>query len=1010
MDKKDNLTRQQLAVLEAEADIKRVIACAGSGKTRVITQGIIDVLQKGLCEPYQVLALTFTRNAAENMRARIREILGSHQPDQIDIYTFNSLGHQIIGENSLQLGLGKDFRVLSSAESWQMIYDIFRRHVFEHLDIGKLPGKTVQEILSYIDSLKNNLVSPGDLKAYLDNHDAYLKDYASKALFKQEKQSIRLQGELCLIYQNYEEQKIDQNCIDYQDQVFLPYHLLKNQSHIREKYANQYQYIFVDEFQDTNIAQAYLLALLNGSGTRMMVVGDDDQGIYAFRGACVENILHFHHWDQFAQSNVSDFYLTTNFRSGAEIIDVLNKVISPNQNRFDKRLNAAKESPVSKAVFFHKPTHVQEAEKIAAIIQDLRRQGVKLKDMAILLRKKKFGLLAGKLQAQGLPYEIVGSKNFYYEKEILFILSWLYVAADLYDEKNLIYLLQSEKYKIGDRDLFFLKREHQSGKPVKLIEGIQNCKNNPYLGEETQKRLGAFLAELKYYISRSYSLRLKELVSLIYQYSGLRDELKSCFDAAGKKKIKNVETLIKIASDFEDHFRESGLDGFHTYLREVAKTDFEGSESLELSSEDSVKVMSIHAAKGLEFAVIFLPMLWENDYLGRSESQRYGLPAQLRKDHKIWARKKEYKSKKAFKDDLKQVKIEEERRIFYVACSRAKKLLVLSHSDYLNDYHRIQDASKKNILHFVQDAIHSKDLNILDRESLEYIQSLGWDGKQDHLAGAQFYQFLKGKQRKSIPRIDWDAANKMLLKHAAKIRAKHIGQGLSAPKPLPKTSQAVFPLTAVLTYMQCPALYQWKYRNRVPQKSSQTMNMGEQIHSLIEKATRIKLANHDLQPRMLLETIQQKSLRPYMQRYMQSGLFNLSALEKIWLEQLIYHKIEPYVIASKIDRLQHCGSRYRIIDYKFSKKPTKDNPTYIQQLKGYILACADAFACSSSLFDAQLFYLKDGSFSKYNFSKQDLEEFKNDLLSAISHINAQKFGPKKGPSCTYCAYRDFCQA
>ena len=1006
MAKDIKLTKEQAEVIKGQGEIKRVIACAGSGKTWVITKGIIDILRKGCCSPAEVLALTFTRNAADNMRLRIRESITDTGSDQIDIYTFNSFGNQVIKENSLKLSLGKDFRVLSSAEAWQIIYDILADHEFNVLDIGKMAGRTVQDILTYIDSLKNNLITPGRLEDYIGNHIKYLKDYKSRALKNEEIQSIGLQRELCFIYRQYENLKEENNCIDYQDQVCLPYYLLRDSLQARDKYLKRYKYIFVDEFQDTNMAQAYLLALLNGRGMNMMVVGDDDQGIYAFRGACVENILNFHLWDNFSGSSVSDFYLTTNFRSGKNIIGVINNVISSNSNRFKKVLKPATGCPSSEALFFYRPSHEQESDHIVEIIKRLMNQGVRLKNIAVLYRRKRFDILARSLERDSIKYEIVGSKSFYFEKEILFIISWLNITHDLYDEISLLYLLRSEKYKICDRDLFFISRDFESGGPVRLMDGLKGSAKNPYLSQEARFRISEFINELSFYIKKSYNLRLKELVSLIYEHSGLRDELKSSFKASSKKRIKNIEMLIKLTNDFEENASESNLESFNTYLREVAKTDYEGGDNPELSGENSVKIMSIHASKGLEFDVVFIPLLWENDYLGRGDSRKYRIPAPLRKDNKIWRAKKDFTSNKNFKDGLKSLKMEEERRIFYVACSRAKKLLVLSHSQCKNSYDSDEDPKKK-LVPFFKDALAS-NLKIEDKGSLEYLKSIDLDVCSKEASSKDFYGFLKERKIKAIPDIDWDKANKRLLAEASKI--SHLKE-----KPAPgilkqnQWHQNVFSLTSLLTYLQCPSLYKWTYIHSIPQKYSESLNTGNRIHSLIEKITKLSIFRQNLDCEDILKSIKDDKLKPIIKNYIESTFFKVPKNHDIHTEQLIYHKLDGFIVTSKIDRLDIVENKYIIADYKVSKKPKEENKNHIDQLKGYTMACMDAFGCKTGQIEAILFYLKDPSVLKFKFSAKAIKDFGNRLLLAIDKINSSQFLPKEDHACLYCSYKDFCR-
>ena len=269
-----------------------------------------------------------------------------------------------------------------------------------------------------------------------------------------------------------------------------------------------------------------------------------------------------------------------------------------------------------------------EADQIAHNILKLKLAGLKLKDIAILARKKRFKYIVEALERHGLKYEVISSKGFYYEPEVLYIISWLMVISDITDELHLVYLLQSQKYRISDRDIFFMKNfdaenlkvpDGAGNFQVSLFDGITGCENNPYLKKETKSRLKEFIEEMNHYIFQSFSMKLNELVSIIYEYSGLSCELKSGFNKTGKRKIKNIELLIKISSDFESESIENNLEGFIVYLKDVARSEEEDPESIQFKQSDAVKIMSIHASKGLEFEAVFLPMLWKNDYAARSD-------------------------------------------------------------------------------------------------------------------------------------------------------------------------------------------------------------------------------------------------------------------------------------------------------------------------------------------------------------------------------------------------------
>ncbi|MCX6347287.1 MAG: UvrD-helicase domain-containing protein, partial [Actinobacteria bacterium] len=317
------LTEEQQKIINSEKTIKRVIACAGSGKTYVLTSNIIKVLNDGLCRPEEILALTFTNNAAENMHEKKKKNLGNNEKaDNLNIFTFNSFGNLIIKENSLKLGLGKNFKLINDVQSWQIIYEIFKNYKFKKLKAGKDIGKFVKSLLDYVLNLKNNLINPQELSEYLKNNEKYLCEFRSLALRKEEEDKIKYISEFYEIYESYEKIKNKNNYIDYADQIFLPYFLFKEQMAIREKYVRKYKYIFIDEFQDTNNAQAFLLSMLfQKEKNKLIIVGDDDQGIYGFRGACIENIQNLDYFPEDINHLAETFFLTVNFRSGKNIID-----------------------------------------------------------------------------------------------------------------------------------------------------------------------------------------------------------------------------------------------------------------------------------------------------------------------------------------------------------------------------------------------------------------------------------------------------------------------------------------------------------------------------------------------------------------------------------------------------------------------------------------------------------------------------------------------------------------
>lgn len=879
MEKKIKSTNQQIEVLKNDIPVKRVIACAGSGKTWVLTGSIANILKSGKVSPGEVLALTFTKNAAENMRMRVIKLLKDINITLYpDIYTFNSFGNEIIYENSFELGLGKDFSMITNSQSWQLLYKVFRKVNISHLKIGNNPGVFLQKLLVFIQDIKNNIISLDDFRNYIKEHEKILSGFKSKALRSEEMEISKLSHELFEIYLEYEKIKSISNVIDYADQVFLPYLLLSRRKVLREKYRLKYKYIFIDEFQDTNVAQARFLTLLYKKGhNRIMIVGDDDQGIYSFRGACVDNILDFDKWDCFRDDSVKNFYLSVNFRSGPEIIDSVQRIISENKRRFKKVFTAYDDKKES-AVFFNiDQTLEDESKSIAMYIKDIiNNTGIRPGDIAIISRRKRFEKIIGALNKDGIKYNLIGSKNFYYEPEILFLVSWLKVIDNIYDELSMVYLLKSKKYRIGDRDIFFLKNSIQGSGKTALIDGIRNCHINELINSETKERLRLFLESLSLYIKSSRVLDLKELISLIFEESGLSVELKSGFGQIYRKKIQNIENLIKIASDFKQGPSERGHTSFILYLKDVARTDYDDPDTMEVSKENTIKIMSIHASKGLEFDVVIVPMLWKNDYLGRSNTnQGFVIPSSLRKDSDIWARKKDFSSTRAFKEELKGLKTEEERRIFYVACSRARKILLLSHSCFENREDVIDEKKKsKEIVPFFLDLVRGNDhIRPIGAEAVEFLENIEGHGKINESTAA--IRLPRSKNTKAEVRYlaqknyDWKSIEEKLAPVAKMIEedlaggikkylSEHPGTRISSSiireikryiaesKRTEKVEicgekavarRTTFSLTPLLDYLECPAMYKWKYIYSIAAESDRKMMIGEDIHKFIERIT-----------------------------------------------------------------------------------------------------------------------------------------------------------------------------
>ena len=489
-------------------------------------------------------------------------------------------------------------------------------------------------------------------------------------------------------------------------------------------------------------------------------------------------------------------------------------------------------------------------------------------------------------------------------------------------------------------------------------------------------------------------LDLKELISLVFEDTGLSDELKSDFEASAKVKLSNIENLIRVASDFQKSYLDTGLESFMAYLKDIAKTDYDNPDKIEISVENSIKLMSIHAAKGLEFEVVFLPMLWKNDYLGRSSGKNgFVVPAELRNDGSIWKEKKNYRSAVSFKGDLKELKMEEERRIFYVACSRAKKILFLSYSQFEEIDHKevlANDNKKvKEIVPFFMDFLKKEShLMPISDPGKEFLQELCPEKNTYRLFDMKKMKKMFGDKRKkrfvnkrSINIPEWKEIEKNLGQ-----MTNDIEEGLKSKKdtlkvlgavsesrdkisistsvindsrkyleevnkkfnedkfnggPCPdiistgQKDQILFSLTPVLDYLECPIRYKWRYVYSIPQRPDEKMEKGELIHKYVENATRLGYEDPKALHEHSLQKYYPEDIKPYLEVFEESGFadFSVNRPQKLMLEQLFYYRIGHYFITGKLDRVAvYDDGIAEIVDYKMSGHKSEKIPALPESL------------------------------------------------------------------------------
>ncbi len=592
----DTLNEEQKEAVEYLNGPLLVLAGAGSGKTKVLTTRIANLIDKGI-SPYNILAITFTNKAAAEMKSRVIKLVGG-EANSMQISTFHSFGLRLIRENANLLGLDNNFAIFDVEDSITAIKRVLRR-----LDIDPVKH-TPKSFHNKISSLKNDLVTS-------DSYVKYARDDFEQMVVK--------------VYQEYEKEKLNDNAVDFDDLLVLPIKLFRENKNILEKYQERFKYILIDEYQDTNEAQYVLTKLLANRYQNICVVGDSDQAIYGFRGANFKNILNFEKDYKLCKTII----LKKNYRSTKVILDIANSVIKNNKLRHEKELESVK-GIGDKVTYYRAKNGLDEIKFVADEINKLK-DNVSLDDIVVLYRTNaQSRLFEEEFLKRNIPYRLIGAINFYARREIKDLMAYLKVINNPRDAISLLRIINTPKRGIGNKTIEdIIEKSNEEG--ISLFDAI------------TEGKALTFKNLILDLMKESSKLSLTELVDLVLDKSGLKSELESENSVEAETRLENLEEFKSITKSFEDKY---GLISLPDFLYEISLI----SDNTEITdSTNRVTLMTIHAVKGLEFDYVFITGLEE------------GLFPHIN----------------AMNSNLE---IEEERRLCYVAITRAKTKLYITNA------------------------------------------------------------------------------------------------------------------------------------------------------------------------------------------------------------------------------------------------------------------------------------------------------------------------------------------
>ena len=609
----DNMNTEQSEAVRTTEGPLLIMAGAGSGKTRVLTHRIAYLLDEKGVSPYNVLAITFTNKAAREMKERVEKLVGE-EAQVIWMSTFHSMCVRILRRDADRIGIERNFTILDPTDQKSVIKDVLKT---ENIDSKRYDPRM---FLSAISNMKNELKTPEDAE---EEATDFMSDMVAR------------------VYTGYQRQLSRNEAMDFDDLIMKTINLFERVPDVLEYYQNKFQYIHVDEYQDTNRAQYTLVKLLASKFKNLCVVGDSDQSIYGWRGADIQNILSFEE----DYPNAKTIFLEQNYRSTKVILNAANEVIKNNSERKPKGLWTANQEG-KKINYYQASSESDEAQYVVKEIMRQQRENNKsYNDIAILYRTNaQSRVLEETFMKSNIPYTMVGGHKFYDRKEIKDLLSYLRLVANSNDDISLQRIINVPKRGVGPSSVEKIQ-SYARQNDLSMFDALAEA---DFIGltKKVTKAVIDFYTLISNLIKEQEFLEISEIVEEILNKSGYKTMLEQEQTLEARSRLENIDEFMSVPVDYEKNtpLEEQSLINFLTDLSLVADID-------EADIENGVTLMTMHSAKGLEFPVVFI--------MGMEESIFPHIRSILSDDDH---------------------EMEEERRICYVAITRAEEELYLTHA------------------------------------------------------------------------------------------------------------------------------------------------------------------------------------------------------------------------------------------------------------------------------------------------------------------------------------------
>ena len=1036
-----------------------LVAGAGSGKTSVmaarviylalVASGRIQADHDGVL-PGNVLCLTFTNKATENLVQRIRRALSVIKLDEgeePEIVNYHGFAGQILERHGILAGIEPGQRILSQAQRVELCARVLDLMPFEHLSTEWQPT-IVDNILTLSDQAQNHLVEPEQIVDFNEHRLEELAAHRSDRAYRAAEERI----ELAKATARFAELKRELGVIDFGDQISLALRVVESGPAVAHEYRQRFGAVLLDEFQDTNVAQARLLAAIFGGGHPVTAVGDPDQNIYAWRGASLFNLLEFP--TRFARADgtrAERLPLYTNFRSGSRILAAADTVIGPlpeaQRPDPDKQLVPFGPNGEGEVEVTCYRDEVLEAEAIADRIDALHTAGHRWREVAVLCRSHRlFASLQCAFGERSVPVEIIGLAGLLKMPEVVEVLAYARAAADPLSSTSLGRILLGPRYRVGFKDLarvaawaktktYDLRREDEDAgeeMPFLVAEALEHLHEVEGVSVEGLVRLHEFrdeLAELRAEARRPLGEFLAEVIRRI----GLLTELDAALDVdVATASRRNLTAFLEQVHAFSPLEGELTLRGFLDYVDTVETLDKEEWAPVQPSDDDSVKVMTIHVAKGLEFDTVFVPGLAKgllpNTTIQHNPAKRgRSLDFELRGDADILPR---YQGVlKTFEDALRNQELIEERRICYVALTRARKRLFASTAHWYGEtikakgpgkfFEELAEWAEGSELALLDRGPQVEDENPLAGYREEFVRDWpgpartdesdglfadGWRRAATDAAGvgsvqASFVDALTADDR--VGYADLSQERRALASHLVELERR-----AGERRDLPITVS----VGGAIEYARCPKRFYWTSIRPLPRFSGPAARIGTEIHRWIELQSQAQgtLLEADDVPDLTSEEL---AGQPGKIDRLRSAFLSSRLAGRVprYAERAFLLPVEGFYISGRIDAIYGTDDGpWEVVDYKTGRKPAEGDELARAQLDLYALACLDVWHKRPE--ELTLTYLYLASEDEVSYPVDDPDEIRARVGAWLKGVAAGEFEPTPGPQCRWCDFSPFCDA